>query len=505
MKKKILLLITTSFLLFATTITAFAKELSESANNGFINILKSFAGSSAAITGATVFVAVLLFFVFFRKKLTNRLNDSTASLLTNMFILFFAINGIACLAMAFATDGETWSNLMHVNPSPTRKIAQFEDYILNLQYSGSQSFHKNAETLTPFSQIIYLILAQFLPSKHIFNSLIVTYPVILRNQTFMYLYLLLTMVAIVLLYRLNRSVLRNNHLNMRDEVVSFLLVVSYPTIYCVEKGNIALFSLVLVLTFIIYHNANKHLIKELCYIALAVSAAITPYTIIFALLLLKEKNKKAILNIARTILYFLIISISPAVFTGFSNLLTYIKTFVSVSANNFVPGNMSIANLLLFFGISNSFVIYTVMILTGIIAIIAMIKLPEMWQKTAAAVYIILNIFSVSDAVAAIFVFIPFVFLLAQKEHKAADWLYMLSFACLITPFPEWFRFDSEKFNLFLESLGIVNIRNANNLIALAATQFILFMLLSQLIPILKKKFNKQRDTEQPHTKKIEN
>ena len=192
------------------------------------------------------------------------------------------------------------------------------------------------------------------------------------------------------------------------------------------------------------------------------------------------------MRIVRTKAYFLILFIAPAVFSGFENLFTYLKTFVSVSETGFVPGNMSIANLLHFFGISSNLLIYAVVILTEIIAVLALITLPSVWQKTAAAAYIILNIFSVSDAVAIIFAFIPFIFLLAEKEHKAADWLYLLSFALLVTPFPEWFRGDYQYFAAFLSTMGIFEIRNANNLICLAAAQFLLILLFSQMTSALK-------------------
>ena len=67
---------------------------------------------------------------------------------------------------------------------------------------------------------------------------------------------------------------------------------------------------------------------------------------------------------------------------------------------------MSIANLLHFFGINNTIIIYAVVILTQVIAVIALLTLESAWQKAAAAVYVILNIFAVSDAVAILFVFV---------------------------------------------------------------------------------------------------
>lgn len=502
MKKKILCLSLISSIIFSSLITAFAESDANlnSADKFFDlkNIFGCFSESPAAIVAAIISAALLLMFIVFNKKIKGKLHNSTTSQLTNAFIVFFSVSGIACLAMAFATDGETWSNLMHTNSSLNTYFVQFEDYINGIRSSGSQNFQQTAEINTPFTHLIYFILAQFLPPKLIFSESILEYTKILKDQTFMFLYLLLITFCIVILYRMNRTVLRNNKLHMRDEVVAFLLVVSYPTVFCIEKGNIAIFSLVLVMIFMLFRDAEKNLIKELSYIALAAASAITPYTLIFALLLFEEKNKKCAMRFARTVLYFLIMFISPAVFTGFGNLLTYLNSFVSVAGESFVAGNMSIANLLHFFGIHNTVVVYAVVILTELIAGLALITLPSTWQKSAAAVYIILNIYAVSDAVAVMFVFIPFIFLLAEKEHNPANWLYLLAFTLLITPFPEWFRYDTN-FSAFLSAMGISDIQNANNLISLAATQFILVILFYQIISMMKsKKAEKQvKNTEQ--------
>lgn len=492
MKKKILFLAITTATIFSSAITGFAESVTnpQSAQGGFSLrfFIKSFLACNSAIIVATAVFILFMMLLAFRKKLKRKLDKSTASQLMNTFIIFFSVFGIACLAMAFATDGETWSNLMHKNTDSYMAYTQFEDYILNIHGAGSQQFYKTATTNTPFAHLVYFIIAQFLPTKLVIHNPIATYAKILHDQPFMYLYLILVMFCVVLLYRMNRSVLRNNGLNMRDEVVAFLFAVSYPAIFCIEKGNITTFSIVLVMIFITLRNSEKKLFKELALIAIAVSAAITPYTLIFSLLLFEDKNRQTVLKFVRTVVYFLILFISPAVFTGFGNILTYVKAFISVSAEGFIPGNMSIANILHFFGISNTIIVYAIVLLTDAIALIAMLMLPSMWQKTAAATYIILNIFAYSDASALMFLFIPLVFLFAEKQHRASSWAYMFTFAVLITPFPEWFRADINRFSIFLSSVGIADIQNANNIIAPVAAQFILVILFYQLVCILKSK-----------------
>ena len=178
-----------------------------------------------------------------------------------------------------------------------------------------------------------------------------------------------------------RQMSLNKGLSVQQCFVAFLFAVSYPAIFCIEKGNITIFSIVLVMIFITLRNSEKNLFKELSLIAIAVSAAITTYTLIFALLMFEDKSKKTVLRFIRTCVYFFILFVTPAIFTGFGNLLTYVKAFISVSAEGFIPGNMSIANILHFFGISNTIIVYAIILLTDAIALIAMFMLPSMWQQ----------------------------------------------------------------------------------------------------------------------------
>lgn len=492
MKKTLISLMTTLFLFFITSPVCLAAGPAEATQKfNFYMFRNGFAGCTSAQIAAFITFAIILLFLIFRKKIVNRLNNSTASSMLNAFIIFFSVFGIACFALAVMTDGETWSALMHNEAGGRAVVTQFSDYIITIQDAGSQRFTGSAARFTPFSLFIYFIIAQFLPPKLVLTESLLAYNTILKNQTFMFLYLILVMMCLLLIYRMNRSILRRNGRNMRDELVVFLTIVSYPSIYCIELGNIVGFSLALSLFFILFHDAKHNVLRELSHIALAASAAISPLTILFVCILVKGKTKKSIINIAKIVVYTLILFFTPCIFTGFEAISLYISNFFSINPEAYNVANMSIANLLIFFGIDNIAVLQIVSIIMNISALAAIVILPETWQKLSAVVYIILNVFAVSDPMMLIFVCIPFVFLLAEEKHKATDWLYLLVFALLITPFPEWFYFDRAQFNAFTISMGIRDIRNANNLISLAAVQFMYIVIICQSIKQLTSKKQK--------------
>lgn len=451
-------------------------------------VLSAFAESKSALAAGIVFAVILALVLIFCKKLKKKLTGSTAKQMTAAFIIFFSVCGIACLALALATDGESWLDMMHDTMLGPYSMTQFSDYVETARNAGAGFFYKSAERFSPMALFICFIIAQFLPSDMILSESSISYTLMLKNQTVMLLYLFLVLFSIVLLYRMNRVVLRRNGLRAQNELIAFLAVVSYPSIYCIELGNIAGLSVVLVMFFILFRDSEKRLFRELSLVAIGFSAAITPYTILFALLLLKDRSKNSIIPFVKAAGYFVVLFILPAFFTGFGNMLEYIKSFLSVSTDGYTAGNMSVANLLVFFGVKSKAVLYTVMILTELIAAVCVFVLPSSWQKCAAAAYIILNFYGISEPTLLIFVFIPLVFLLSKESHKASDWLYLTAFSFLVTPIPAWYYFDKKYFALFLEELNLEYIPAANNLFSLAATQMIFILIVSQATAAIIKK-----------------
>ena len=287
----------------------------------------------------------------------------------------------------------------------------------------------------------------------------------------MYLYLILVVMCLILIYKMNRSVLRRNGLKIRDELVAFLAIVSYPTMYCVEQGNIAGIGVTLTLLFALFYDSKNQVLRELSHIAIAFSAALNPVMILFVALLLTNKKKRTKSDIIKILLYTVISYVIPAFVTDFDCLAIYAQSLFAVTKDTFVATNMSISNLLVLFGVNNVVILNIVTIAMNVIAAACAFILPSAWQKMTAVIYIVLNIYSFSTPINLIFIFIPIVFLLSEKTHKASDWLYLLIFALLVTPFPEWFWFELEEFNYFMLQFNIKNIRNANNLISLASVQ----------------------------------
>ncbi len=493
MKKKLIFFISSIFFAFFASFpvsaeSAISEDLPKDYKFSLANAVEAFINCDSAIVGAVIFLIVLILLIVFRKKLAEKLEGSSSGSMLGVFMALFSFCGIFCLVLALMTDGKSWSGMMHIDNSGEYIFTQFSDYIGNMRRTSMGEFSKSASRFSPFALIVYLALAQFVPSGLVNSDLSLTYIVMMRNQSVMLLYLFLVLFTAVSVYKMNRTVLGKNGLVLKNDIVAIMAVFSYPVIYCIELGNLTGFSFALALFFVLFANSEKRALRETALVLLGVSAAITPYTLIFALLLFFDESsrKRQITDAVKTAVYFSVLFFIPAVFTGFGNAFTYVKTLVSIPSDVYASGNTSIANLLIFFGIKNQFILYIITALTDAMALLCLIFLKSKRLKATAAVYIILNIFGVNEPQVYMFILIPLMMLFSEKTHTAKDWLYLLSFSLLVLPIPTWYFFEERNFTYFLNAFGLDYTPAANGLFALAAVQLMLIIMCSQLVTQMK-------------------
>ena len=81
-------------------------------------------------------------------------------------------------------------------------------------------------------------------------------------------------------------------LRKQDEKNIIVLLLSGPIIYLVERGNLLVISLALLMLYFLYYDSDNKKLRYLSYLALSISASIKLYPAVFGLLTLKRKNKK---------------------------------------------------------------------------------------------------------------------------------------------------------------------------------------------------------------------
>ena len=486
MKKKLTSFAIMITALFACATTCFAADVNAVTTKSWSNFFDYLAQSPVSIAMFALGAAAVILPIILKKPLAKKLNNSTASQMTATFIAFFAICSIGSVVMAFLSDGVTLGHMLHSENTNTAETFHFYDYLNTVRDAGSKNFIKSAADFSPMSLSIFYILAQFMPTRYINSTGFAAFLQMSRNQTFIYCYLIILMMLIVLIQKANKNVMNRNGKGFINEIVAYLLVVSYPTLYCIKLGNIVGLSYALAMFFIAFRDSEKRAAREFSLIALAISAAITPYTLIFALLLI-SKDKKVPADFIKALVYSVVLFVAPAIFTGFDSLAMYVSNLFIIPEGLNIE-NLAISGILRFAGIENTVLLYVIPAVFWIIALACIIILPSAWQKAAAAVYLIVNLVPAEPNAVLLLVFIPLVLLLAEQQHKATDWLYMASFALLVSPLPEWFWFDSKDFVAMFESIEIYTVHNVNELVAPFAVQLIFVLIVCQTIATLKKK-----------------
>lgn len=483
MNKKITSSAIFTIALFSCTTTCFAADTVATTAKSWSNFFDYLALCPIAIVMAAISVLAAAVLIIFSKPIAKKLNNSTSTHMINAFIIFFAICGIGSFVMAYLSDGVTLGHMLHNENTSTGATLHFYDYLNTLRDAGQKNFIESAENFSPMALFIFYIIAQFMPTNHIFSSGILSLIQMTKNQTFVYCYLIILMMLIVLVYKAHRHILRRNNRRFLNEIVAYLLIISYPTIYCIKLGNIVGLSFAFLMFFIAFRDSEKRSVRELSLVALAFSAAITPYTLFFVLLLI-SKEKKCVQNIAKTLIYWAVLFIAPAFFTGFDSLAVYIQNLFVIPMQTDIE-NIAISNILMFIGINNTVALYVISAVFELVALACIFILPSTWQKAAAAVYLIINLCPSYNNAILLLVFVPFILLMAEKSHKATDWLYFASFSVLISPVPEWFWFDREDFKSMLECLGINTVHNANELASPFAIQLIFVLIVCQAVSTL--------------------
>ena len=271
-------------------------------------------------------------------------------------------------------------------------------------------------------------------------------------------------------------------------------------IYLIERGNIIVLVLPLLLYFVNEYDSDVKYKRHLAYICLAISVAIKIYPVFFGLLLLKKK--KNFKNILLCIFYGAVFFFVPFIFVGgFSQLGVLIHNILYTSSMFGSKGfgfKVSISNTFSLFGhvfnhvrlfetAGTMFLIITV--LAGLFLILFN-KWNEDWKIYAVISLIIILVPGFSYIYSVAYMIIPLLFFLNKKEIKWIDYIYSLLFIAqfifLVAKTDELFpSFNSAELNCNIATV-VESIALLAMLVLLYLDGIITFFRLSRHTKILK-------------------
>lgn len=352
----------------------------------------------------------------------NKLKDVNNT--SKLFYIISFASLVVCIIMGVLSNGVTVSNLLF------NKDDVFMDFFNSVVDCSGDAYGESGVIYPPLVVLFYKFCSTF------FNIDSMKASEVRETSLGMIIFVCFTIVSYILFAKLIYKYKNGSFAN--KSLFAFFTLFSFPMIYLIERGNIIVLVLPLLLYFVNEYDSDVKYKRHLAYICLAISVAIKIYPVFFGLLLLKKK--KNFKNILLCIFYGAVFFFVPFIFVGgFSQLGVLIHNILYTSSMFGSKGfgfKVSISNTFSLFGhvfnhvrlfetAGTMFLIITV--LAGLFLILFN-KWNEDWKIYAVISLIIILVPGFSYIYSVAYMIIPLLFFLNKKEIKWIDYIYSLLF-----------------------------------------------------------------------------
>lgn len=326
--------------------------------------------------------------------------------------------------MGVLSNGVTVSNLLF------NKDDVFMDFFNSVVDCSGDAYGESGVIYPPLVVLFYKFCSMF------FNIDSMKASEVRETSLGMIIFVCFTIVSYILFAKLIYKYKNGSFAN--KSLFAFFTLFSFPMIYLIERGNIIVLVLPLLLYFVNEYDSDVKYKRHLAYICLAISVAIKIYPVFFGLLLLKKK--KNFKNILLCIFYGAVFFFVPFIFVGgFSQLGVLIHNILYTSSMFGSKGfgfKVSISNTFSLFGhVFNHVRLFetagTVFLIITVLAGLFLIlfnKWNEDWKIYAVISLIIILVPGFSYIYSVAYMIIPLLFFLNKKEIKWIDYIYSLLF-----------------------------------------------------------------------------
>lgn len=326
--------------------------------------------------------------------------------------------------MGVLSNGVTVSNLLF------NKDDVFMDFFNSVVDCSGDAYGESGVIYPPLVVLFYKFCSMF------FNIDSMKASEVRETSLGMIIFVCFTIVSYILFAKLIYKYKNGSFAN--KSLFAFFTLFSFPMIYLIERGNIIVLVLPLLLYFVNEYDSDVKYKRHLAYICLAISVAIKIYPVFFGLLLLKKKKNYK--NILLCIFYGAVFFFVPFIFVGgFSQLGVLIHNILYTSSMFGSKGfgfKVSISNTFSLFGhVFNHVRLFetagTVFLIITVLAGLFLIlfnKWNEDWKIYAVISLIIILVPGFSYIYSVAYMIIPLLFFLNKKEIKWIDYIYSLLF-----------------------------------------------------------------------------
>ena len=364
----------------------------------------------------------------------NRLTNT--KLLTSYYIIF-SISAILFFVMLAVTDGKSFSETIFRNSVGSD---YFMDFFNSIRDASTRDVYKEGIIYPPLANIFFYVLSLMI-DPNLVSSSFSNRRMLQNDYVCLFLYFVFVVLSLILFVNLIKNHLKKNTMERYSYSLPLLLIFSYPMIYCVQRGNIALLTLVFSMYFVFNRNSENKFIKELSLILLAVAAGIKLYPALFGLLLIIDRKFK---DCIRLIIYGLLCFVIPFFFydgiESISDLLNNLKNFSDYSYEKISPAFVCVDVLAMYISMMFKFnytSVYSFMFtVTYLAAFAVLLFAPKEWQKVWSIVYMVMNYSSTGRTYILVLAIIPFILFVVSEKVQRKDLIYFIGFVLLLVVIP---------------------------------------------------------------------
>lgn len=375
-----------------------------------------------------------------RNRFVIRLkNNMTEWVQKRDYLSLFCVLMVLSLSISFAIDlicgGKIFSNW--ITPVRTNVTMDFYNSIRVLGAKDRNPYTNYATSYPPLALIFYYVMGMFLPTD--LQTDLEKMP---GTSLSAMLYLISLLVLSVLQFEIV-SMQKTGAKNVQ-RVFGVLSLFTVGMIWNYERGNIIVISLILTMFFMFYWESENKVVSELAMISLALAAGLKIYPAVFGLLVLHKREYK---KVCRLVIYGILAIIVPFfAFEGITAIPIFFKALAGISNRGSVVdmlGGISLSGivktLLIWGGWDCTYLPSAVQKIAYIVLILVCILIHyyrQEWKRVTALTLMMLIVPGLSLEYVLMFMIIPLVFFLKEKNHAKLDVIYFISMCLLCIPLP---------------------------------------------------------------------
>ena len=321
--------------------------------------------------------------------------------------------GVRCLACG----SEAFTEIFHIG---TRDL--FMDFFNSVRDAaqGAASYTERGVIYPPLANLLFLMLSRLIPTAYLDT------PTGAMAHTWRFyngalLSLVLFFAVSLVLFALALG--REGYSARKGAAFTFFMLVSFPVIFMVERGNVVVLALVALVIFAQNYQSESPTRREVALLALAVAAALKLYPALFGLIMLADKRYR---DASRAALYTVILLVVPSFFFGGPVSLWYVlkNTF------SFSSTGENATNFMLRFGLSPEagtailcvlyFIALTVLLLSSLVQKTAW----KTWMFAGAVMLTFSSIFSAYNWLLLLPALLTF---MRTERLRGINWLYFFA------------------------------------------------------------------------------